>query len=64
MFKVDVYHGNSDCLKRVKFLNMFIWQVFINPLYPTEAPKSLISAVAPCSYNIYISHMKKLVAES
>ena len=33
--------------------NFFMWEIYV---YPTEAPKSLILALAPCSYNISLSH--------
>jgi len=53
-----------DCLRPSRVKKSRFRSYIINTYYPTEAPKSLISAQVPCSYNIYIYRMKKLVAAS
>ena len=54
------YNKSGDVEKRLLFTLNYMERGegahHENVFYPTEAPKSLISALAPCSYNIYLSH--------
>ena len=52
---MELLFGHS-AIERKKNLRVF-HRLHLNcSIYPTDAPKSLISVLAPCSYNIYLSH--------